>query len=799
MRCRKTAAWAAGLVLAATVFSCTGETPGPFLPGAGSEDGAADLDFGGPARDSGTPPADTGPAGDTSAYADGGAADAAAADAGASDGGGDAGPVEGGDSTDSGGHADIETGEDATVEDAGAVDSGTDTSTEGDAQSGDTGADAGGDGGAGDSGADAGCPVRTCTEFGTCATYQTCEPCPETPLEICNGADDDCNPATPEEGLQIDCPPGELCRGGTCCADECGPVGAKKCADSAHARLCGQGDADLCIEWKAPEECPVNYSCVGAGDCVCGGVACNGACCAAGQVCGRFSCCVQETDAQFCARLGRICGPVSGNDLCGWGRTAECGVCTQFPGSFCKSGGCQCQLKNCTPGEIECGGPWSNDCGGTFLCPDCTPPASCVGGRCEPPDAGYVDAGEDAGEDAGDDSGADGGADGGIDGGAAGDDAGPDAGPDSGEEPANIVLPALTASVPVRLDADKGNQPSLFFETGKVFAFYNDTKADEPAKTMLYQRRSPTGGAAFDPAREVSEGSFGADVVNVAGELVIAAATGQVTLFFGSTDDGDGWHFHQSIWATDGPCETTFPSRFLRPVPPDPAIAQSFLHRGLFGCQDETRYVASSGGTWGTGQEIGSGTPSGAFRTGGRITVGTAWGAVYSDDGGSAWTAWPQGGTTRDQVRGTGMGMDDQDRLYLTNQYNYANEYALVLIISDPGASGWGRRVRLHASAYAITDSLAAVRGSKIVVVWRGSKDGTVLGSYFKMSVFAMFSPDYGASWTAPVQIDAAPADRNIGGIAVASDGAEAAIAWGETGEGISYDFRGVYFTRVTW
>jgi hypothetical protein len=393
----------------------------------------------------------------------------------------------------------------------------------------------------------------------------------------------------------------------------------------------------------------------------------------------------------------------------------------------------------------------------------------------------------------------DGGADAGADAADSGPDAGPDAGADSGEEPANIILPTLTVSAPVRLDADKGNQPSLFFEEGKVFAFFNDTKADEPTKTMLYQRRSPAGGAAFDPAREVSEGSFGADMADVAGELVVAAATGQATLFFGSTNGGDGWHFHQSIWATDGPCETRAPSRFLRPVPADPSIAQYFLHRGLFGCQDEMRYVTSSGGTWGAGQDLGSGVPSGAFQTGTRITVGSAWNVLYSDDGGAAWTSWPQGGTTKDQTRGTGMGMDDQGRLYLTNQYNYANEYALVLIISEPGATGWGRRVRLGASGHVIADSALAVRDSKIVVVWRESKDGTVLGSYFRMSVFAMFSPDRGVSWTAPVQVDAAPADRNIGSIAVAQDGAEAAIAWGETGEGISYDFRGVFFTRVTW
>ncbi len=39
-------------------------------------------------------------------------------------------------------------------------------------------------------------------------------------------------------------------------------------------------------------------------------------------------CCPPETDAQFCANAGVLCGPLSGTDNCGQSRTANCGTCS---------------------------------------------------------------------------------------------------------------------------------------------------------------------------------------------------------------------------------------------------------------------------------------------------------------------------------------------------------------------------------------------------------------------------------------------------------------------------------------
>src|SRR5579871_1704789 len=54
--------------------------------------------------------------------------------------------------------------------------------------------------------------------------------------------------------------------------------------------------------------------------------------------------CVTETDAQFCARLGKTCEMVSGTDNCGAPRTAGCGTCAAGMGCVVNV----CQTPVCT-------------------------------------------------------------------------------------------------------------------------------------------------------------------------------------------------------------------------------------------------------------------------------------------------------------------------------------------------------------------------------------------------------------------------------------------------------------------
>lgn len=76
---------------------------------------------------------------------------------------------------------------------------------------------------------------------------------------------------------------------------------------------------------------------------VCPSPLCGKVCCADGQVCRDGACqeCVQETEAEFCGRIGKTCGQQSAPDNCGKPRTvASCGECE--PRFVCDSAKGEC-------------------------------------------------------------------------------------------------------------------------------------------------------------------------------------------------------------------------------------------------------------------------------------------------------------------------------------------------------------------------------------------------------------------------------------------------------------------------
>lgn len=91
------------------------------------------------------------------------------------------------------------------------------------------------------------------------------------------------------------------------------------CVPETDAVLCARLGKN-CESLVAGDNCGVNRTVITCGDCVaplsCGATMPN--------VCG----CVVETDAMFCARLGKSCGPVADFDNCGNARSvASCGSC----------------------------------------------------------------------------------------------------------------------------------------------------------------------------------------------------------------------------------------------------------------------------------------------------------------------------------------------------------------------------------------------------------------------------------------------------------------------------------------
>jgi len=256
------------------------------------------------------------------------------------------------------------------------------------------------------------CPnPGVCVDYETCTTFESCEPCPDKPDEVCNGKDDDCDPATPEEGQPLDCAnPGETCRSGVCCADECTSDGLTECQDADHYRRCGQQDVDPCLEWGEPQSCDNGCEagrCAGCTpDCgtrQCGDDGCGGSCgecddapdpvcadadnlreyrtpgwcdsgaceypfadrrCANGCSAGRCAECQPKT----CQMLGYECGPA--DDGCG--QLLDCGICDQIPGAVCADAD---TLRTYTTGQCVWGA-----C--DYLYEDTTCDNGCVANKC---------------------------------------------------------------------------------------------------------------------------------------------------------------------------------------------------------------------------------------------------------------------------------------------------------------------------------------------------------------------------------------------------------------------------------
>jgi hypothetical protein len=150
-----------------------------------------------------------------------------------------------------------------------------------------------------------------------------------------------------------------------------------------------------CDPGENPTTCPA--------DCHCGNGTCEPALGETAANCPADCGCRAESDASFCARLGRNCGAASGNDNCGSARSvASCGLCTQPAtcGGDGRPGVCGCSGESdavlCARLGKNCGTVTAVDsCGQTraVSCGSCLLPATCGGDnicRCVPSCNGRV-------------------------------------------------------------------------------------------------------------------------------------------------------------------------------------------------------------------------------------------------------------------------------------------------------------------------------------------------------------------------------------------------------------------------
>lgn len=235
-------------------------------------------------------------------------------------------------------------------------------------------------------------------QCGTCVEHYQCEvgTCVYQPWCGDGTCDTDlnenCETCLPDCGCSLVCFQGECCIPSSCLSlkKECGywdhgcggtlycgacqahpnsfcnPSGQCDCTIDCNGKECGlDGCGGSCGFCGANEECSLQGQC----QCVTGSASCGQTCCELDEVCFENQCCNPGCDSKEC-----------GDDGCG----GICGQCTQFPNSYCDGmGHCACGSDTCTILGKECGGPYSDGCGGTVVCPVCSVCGeTCLSGTC---------------------------------------------------------------------------------------------------------------------------------------------------------------------------------------------------------------------------------------------------------------------------------------------------------------------------------------------------------------------------------------------------------------------------------
>ncbi|OIP36296.1 MAG: hypothetical protein AUK47_15265 [Deltaproteobacteria bacterium CG2_30_63_29] len=201
---------------------------------------------------------------------------------------------------------------------------------------------------------------------GTCAA--PCQvgrtSCTDGLLSTCVAGADGCS----TWGPGVACPTHQRCDAGECidntvvCENECGTSGERSC-ESAGTRICGQFDADACLDLGPPTSCQSDESCVD-GQCV---KNCSATCTVAGA-----KACEPGGDR----RAFRTCIDVNG--CLQWGDVSQCPTAERCDGGACVPDVQPCS-DDCTTQGASCQGNAVVQCGllDADTCLDLSQPQPC--------------------------------------------------------------------------------------------------------------------------------------------------------------------------------------------------------------------------------------------------------------------------------------------------------------------------------------------------------------------------------------------------------------------------------------
>ena len=237
------------------------------------------------------------------------------------------------------------------------------------------------------------------------------------------------------------------------------------------------------------------------------------------------------------------------------------------------------------------------------------------------------------------------------------------------------------------------------------------------------------------------------------GQHIDAAVAGWAqTTLLSSDDGGQSWSTVDGVAATNSNlCTSRLPSALIRNDSDQLCLAFGYDYdNSLFGCGPQAKWAVLQDGAFTEPAGMGLGAPVGAFaHDGGRLVVPTNFGVYTSDDWGQLFSQVPGGDTTRDQVEGTSAIQRPDGAVWLTTGYNWANEYHISVVASDPSGHDWtSPYLVLERTEQQVFEPRIADDGNAVVVCWTGAYE-----SQGSRVLQCRVSRDDGVTWSASAPV----------------------------------------------